>query len=157
MRELDFQRRIQEVAGTVEITRNEPDGLLEQLRALDGLLASLPIVPREPSLIFRDPAGSVQVCGIGAGLVFGRSPECQVLFAGYREISKRHFEIKPVESEYVLRDLGSTNGTFVNFDPAPVEQRLLIDGDLIRVGAFRLAFIRAQGADPPDSEARPPT
>lgn len=157
MRELDFQKRIQEATGTVEITRNEPDGLLEQLRALDGLLASLPVAPEEPSLIFRDPAGNIQVCVIGTGLVFGRSLECQVSFAGYREISKRHFEIKPVESEYVLRDLGSTNGTFVNFDPAPVEQRLLIDGDLIRVGAFRLAFIRAQGADSPASEAGPST
>lgn len=157
MSELDFQKRIQEVAETVEITLNEPDGLLEQLRALDGLLASLPEGPTEPSLIFRDPNGSIQVCGIGEGLVFGRAPECEVAFPGYREISKRHFEIKPLESDYVLRDLGSTNGTFVNFDSAPVDQRLLIDGDLIRVAAFRLAFIRAQATDSaePEPEASP--
>ena len=144
MSELDFQKQVQDASRTVGITHNEPDGLLDQLRALEGLLASLPVAPTEPSLIFRDPEGKIQTCVIGTGLIFGRSAECEISFPGHREVSKQHFEIKRMESEYILRDLGSTNGTFVNYDSNAVQQRLLIDGDMIRVAAFRFAFIRAQ-------------
>jgi two-component system cell cycle response regulator len=39
----------------------------------------------------------------------------------------------------VLRDLDSTNGTFVN--EVPVHQRILRDGDLIRIGRAMLKFL----------------
>ena len=156
MSELDFQKQVQDASRTLGITHNEPDGLLDQLRALEGLLTSLPAAPTEPSLIFRDPAGKIQICAIGSGLIFGRSAECQICFPGHREISKHHFEIQPLQSEFILRDLGSTNGTFVNFDSNAVQQRLLIDGDLIRIAAFRFAFIRAQTFESLELQASSP-
>lgn len=38
----------------------------------------------------------------------------------------------PQHDHYVLRDLDSTNNTFVNH--APISAHLLIDGDMIRIG-----------------------
>lgn len=46
---------------------------------------------------------------------FGRHPECEVSFDAHRDIdaSSRHAELRPVEDGWVLVDLGSSNGTFV--------------------------------------------
>lgn len=46
---------------------------------------------------------------------FGRHPECEVSFDAHRDIdaSSRHAELRPVNDSWVLVDLGSSNGTFV--------------------------------------------
>ncbi|HMG34484.1 MAG TPA: HD domain-containing phosphohydrolase [Blastocatellia bacterium] len=50
-------------------------------------------------------------------------------------ISRHHAEITHQESGYMLRDLGSTSGTYVNGDR--VGEHLLTDGDVIRLGRAR--------------------
>jgi len=47
---------------------------------------------------------------------FGRHPECEVSFDPQRDIdaSSRHAELRQVESGWVLVDLGSSNGTYVD-------------------------------------------
>jgi pSer/pThr/pTyr-binding forkhead associated (FHA) protein len=47
---------------------------------------------------------------------FGRHPECEVSFDPHRDIdaSSRHAELRPVEAGWVLVDLGSSNGTYVD-------------------------------------------
>lgn len=47
---------------------------------------------------------------------FGRHPECEVAFDPQRDIdaSSRHAELRPVPSGWVLVDLGSSNGTYVD-------------------------------------------
>ncbi|MGN6104588.1 MAG: FHA domain-containing protein, partial [Kofleriaceae bacterium] len=46
---------------------------------------------------------------------FGRHPECEVSFDPQRDIdaSSRHAELRTVESGWILVDLGSSNGTYV--------------------------------------------
>jgi pSer/pThr/pTyr-binding forkhead associated (FHA) protein len=46
---------------------------------------------------------------------FGRHPDCEVSFDAHRDIdaSSRHAELRPVEAGWVLVDVGSSNGTFV--------------------------------------------
>lgn len=46
---------------------------------------------------------------------FGRHPDCEVAFDAHRDIdaSSRHAELRPVGASWVLVDLGSSNGTFV--------------------------------------------
>lgn len=48
-------------------------------------------------------------------LRFGRHPECEVSFDAHRDIdaSSRHAELRAVDASWVLVDLGSSNGTFV--------------------------------------------
>lgn len=48
-------------------------------------------------------------------------------------------------SNYVVRDLGSTNGTFVNHEP--ITAHLLVEGDMIRIGQ---AFFKYTEGDHPE-------
>ena len=46
---------------------------------------------------------------------FGRHPDCEVSFDAHRDIdaSSRHAELRPLEAGWVLVDVGSSNGTYV--------------------------------------------
>jgi hypothetical protein len=54
--------------------------------------------------------------------------------------SRRHAEVRRDGDDYILVDLGSTNGTLVN--EAPVSERTLEDGDRITIGRTVLEFRR---------------
>lgn len=47
---------------------------------------------------------------------FGRHPECEVSFDPQRDIdaSSRHAELRQADAGWVLTDLGSSNGTYVD-------------------------------------------
>jgi transcriptional regulator with GAF, ATPase, and Fis domain len=57
--------------------------------------------------------------------------------------SRRHCRIDPAEGGFVLRDLGSRQGTFVN--GRPVQEHRLEEGDLIAVGETLLLFQSGEG------------
>lgn len=141
MNNSDFEKLLHTASQTVKMEPVDADALLEQLRAVDGLLRALPEPPTVPSLIFREASGTVRAAPIDGRLVLGRAPDCTICFKGYREISQHHFEIVPMSNGYCLRDPGSTNGTFVNQEPCRIRERWLRDGDLIRVAGFSFAFI----------------
>jgi hypothetical protein len=65
----------------------------------------------------------------------GAGSEIQLL---EEAISRRHAEVKPGIDGFVLRDLGSENGTFVN--GGRVDEHLLAEGDVVQVGSRRLVF-----------------
>jgi pSer/pThr/pTyr-binding forkhead associated (FHA) protein len=48
-------------------------------------------------------------------------------------MSRDHFALEAGLAAVVLRDLGSTNGTFVN--NTRVERHMLAEGDIVRAGA----------------------
>ncbi len=60
-------------------------------------------------------AGQRQEFAPGARVRFGRHPECEVSFDPNRDIdaSSRHAELRSGEAGWVLVDLGSSNGTYV--------------------------------------------
>ncbi len=67
----------------------------------------------------------------------GTDPGCTVVLQdGY--MSSRHCEIKAEGGVWMLRDLKSTNGTYVN--DRRVEQHELVDNDFIKVGQSVLKF-----------------
>jgi len=110
-----------------------PDDLVLNLRAgsLDNgsvpaaalLLTELSASPREYRLL--------AINGIG------RSPEnqIQVVKPG---ISRIHAVVQFVNGAFSIKDLESQNGTFVNGDR--VNERLLLDGDLVDVGTVQFVF-----------------
>jgi adenylate cyclase len=69
--------------------------------------------------------------------VMGRGPECQVQLSDYG-ISRQHAKVVKSDSEYVVIDLNSRNGTRVN--GTRVTQLVLSDGDEITLGKFPLHF-----------------
>lgn len=70
-------------------------------------------------------------------VVMGRSPEVFQLRDG--QISWRHAAVAQQEGRYVVRDLGSTNGTLLN-GVQVTQARDLQDGDQIRLGATVIKF-----------------
>jgi hypothetical protein len=55
------------------------------------------------------------------------------------EVSREHAEIVERNGMWLVRDLGSTNGTQVN--GKPIKETLLSDGDILRVAQTELTFI----------------
>jgi hypothetical protein len=53
-------------------------------------------------------------------------------------VSRRHAEIRPLGTSFVVTDLGSTNGTLVN--GSAVKQQVLQPGDVITLGSSSLRF-----------------
>lgn len=56
-----------------------------------------------------------------------------------RAVSRTHFEIVPSEDSFLLKDLESTNGTFIN--ETKVREAYLEPGDIIRIGNSRIEFL----------------
>ena len=56
-----------------------------------------------------------------------------------RVVSKEHCHIELVDEDYVLKDLGSLNGTYVNGERV-VEIHTLEPGDEITIGSTRIVF-----------------
>jgi len=71
-------------------------------------------------------------------VTIGRLPDC-ILPIPDANVSRRHCEVRPAGSGYVLVDLGSTNGTKVNGIRIQGE-RMLNDGDIVSVGNTHLRF-----------------
>lgn len=85
-------------------------------------------------------------------LVIGRDEDCELSISDI-SVSRRHAKIRLDGSAYVLEDLGSNNGTFVNGDrlSAPL---LLSPGDEIALGERTFRFVELNEA-PPTGAAHP--
>jgi hypothetical protein len=71
----------------------------------------------------------------------GRHPDSDV-FLDDITVSRRHVEVARTGDSYVVRDVGSLNGTYVNRER--VEEAALHDGDEVQIGAFKLVFLAAR-------------
>jgi hypothetical protein len=67
----------------------------------------------------------------------GRLPDCEIVLQDAK-VSRHHAEIRPRGDEFVLVDLGSTNGTKVN--GLRVADHVLSDGDVLGFGDIQLRF-----------------
>ena len=68
-------------------------------------------------------------------ILIGRDPEA-TLFLDNLGISRRHSRIERTDEGYVLEDLASANGTFLNDNP--ITRAVLDEGDVVRIGKFSL-------------------
>ncbi|MGD8858424.1 MAG: GGDEF domain-containing protein [Myxococcales bacterium] len=83
--------------------------------------------------VLRGPNAGALFTLDGPRTILGRSGEAQVLLTD-RALSRRHACIARRGGEYFVQDLGSTNGTFVDGEPA-TEPIALHDGSRIELGA----------------------
>ena len=70
----------------------------------------------------------------------GRHPGSDV-FLDDITVSRRHAEFQWDNDELHVVDVGSLNGTYVN--RKPVESAVLVSGDEIQIGKFRLVVVRS--------------
>ena len=67
----------------------------------------------------------------------GRTPQNQVQVPK-PSVSRRHAQVALTDQGYVLKDLGSENGTYVNGDR--ITERLLAEGDRVQIGTVGFVF-----------------
>ncbi len=72
----------------------------------------------------------------------GRHPESSI-FLDDITVSRRHAEFVTRDQVTTVRDVGSTNGTYVN--RARIEEARLSSGDEVQIGKFKLLYLRASG------------
>jgi pSer/pThr/pTyr-binding forkhead associated (FHA) protein len=71
----------------------------------------------------------------------GRHPESDI-FLDDITVSRRHVEIAHVDGgDFVLRDVGSLNGTYVNRER--IDEIKLAPGDEVQIGKFKLVYLVA--------------
>lgn len=99
-------------------------------------------------LVLRDDAGAREwPLGESAELVIGRDPDCTVHLPD-RQVSRRHAIIRREADRFVLVDLESKNGTWVNGQPVAAP-RALSDGDELSIAArYKLYFVDANATQP---------
>ena len=102
-------------------------------------------VPRGAGVLVvtRGPdVGARYVLG-GTVVRAGRHPDSDI-FLDDITVSRRHLEITPAgDGTYVVHDLGSLNGTYVNRER--IDETKLAPGDEVQIGKFKLVFVSAGG------------
>lgn len=73
--------------------------------------------------------------------IIGRAPEADVRLDS-PDVSRKHASLRKMGEKYVLEDLSSANGTYVNNQR--IQSTTLNDGDLIEIGKFLLVFANGQ-------------
>jgi hypothetical protein len=74
----------------------------------------------------------------GERTLIGRSPDCDI-FLDDVTVSRRHAVVMDREGTFVIEDLGSLNGTFLN--KRRIETGVLSDGDELQIGKYKLTFL----------------
>ncbi len=69
-------------------------------------------------------------------VLIGRQADCDVSLTHSRKVSRKHCCVAQVNTSFVVRDLGSTNGVFVNGSRVRKEAGLLF-GDELAIGDVR--------------------
>jgi pSer/pThr/pTyr-binding forkhead associated (FHA) protein len=93
-----------------------------------------------PALVVRSGGGRTgETFGLeGERTLIGRSPDCEI-FLDDVTVSRKHAVVHRREDAFVIEDLGSLNGTFVN--KRRIESGELADNDEVQIGKYRLTFL----------------
>src|SRR5690606_30223187 len=86
----------------------------------------------------------------GAPITIGRHAENTIVLQGAK-VSRYHAVIERAGAGVRVRDLRSSNGTFVNRNR--IEQQALTSGDVIHIGDTRIAFLDPANDAPAFDEA----
>ena len=135
-------------SATISNTAFSTDNVSDRIRRFSELYDAVAVKPEGPALLFHDPVTkSVRSHSLNEKVVVGRSPKNAPEATGSdlavddARMSREHFRITFTDEFYVLDDLRSLNGTFVNDDPQPIKDSvILISGTIIRAGDVIFVF-----------------
>ncbi|WP_374204933.1 FHA domain-containing protein [Actinotalea sp. C106] len=121
------------VIGAVEHDAPSLVGLsAEEQAAVDALPATSALL-----IMQRGPSVGARFLLDADRTVAGRSPSADI-FLDDVTVSRKHVEFVREGDGFVVRDVGSLNGTYVN--RSRIDQALLRTGDEVQVGKFRMTF-----------------
>lgn len=151
--EREWAALLRDLAGRVGITFTDgpnvemtprasvPAGAVD-IRPLAEMTASIAVQPsgapeRRFHLRMVKGVPAYGVYSIHGRSVVGRSEECDVFLVD-PSVSRTHAILEIADGQATVRDLGSTNGTFVN--GRQIETRVLSDGDELMFGDTTMRF-----------------
>ncbi|NES22708.1 MAG: FHA domain-containing protein, partial [Symploca sp. SIO3E6] len=83
-------------------------------------------------------------------ITIGRSPDNSLVLSNDLTVSRHHAQISQEDNSYVLTDLSSSDGTYLNgIKLSPYAPQALAESDLISIGSFELRFHRQVSTQPP--------
>jgi two-component system cell cycle response regulator len=77
-------------------------------------------------------------------IVLGRGADCDIQ-VDRDSVSRRHARVFRVGEQWMIEDLGSTNGSYVN--DVPVQRSVLRDADFVKIGAAIFKFLSGAGVE----------
>jgi two-component system, cell cycle response regulator len=77
-------------------------------------------------------------------IVLGRGSDCDIQI-DRDSVSRRHARVYRVDDQWMVEDLGSTNGSYVN--DVPIQRSPLRDNDFLKIGAAIFKFLSGQGVE----------
>lgn len=88
-------------------------------------------------LVVRSGAQSGARYSLDSETSIGRHPDSTICLDDVT-VSRRHAQINLKDGKYIVRDLGSLNGTYVN--QMRIDDFALEQGDELQVGKYRMVF-----------------
>jgi pSer/pThr/pTyr-binding forkhead associated (FHA) protein len=88
-------------------------------------------------LVVRSGAQSGNRYVVDGLTTIGRHPESSICLDDVT-VSRRHAQVVLDNGRYVVRDLGSLNGTYVN--QIRIDELALEQGDELQIGKYRMVF-----------------
>ena len=102
-------------------------------------------------LHYRDAEGQYCLTQLGTSPIrIGRDPNADIVLENER-VTRAHCEIQLWNDDYVLKDLRSKNGTYIN--DKKVDLSLLHVNDVIRIGPFILRLLDDAALDIGETQA----
>jgi pSer/pThr/pTyr-binding forkhead associated (FHA) protein len=119
--------------GVIPVEHDAPVGLSAEDQAAVAAL------PQTSALLIvqRGPSAGARFLLDAERTVAGRSPDADI-FLDDVTVSRKHVEFVREADGFVVRDVGSLNGTYVNRDR--IERAQLRSGDEVQIGKFRMTF-----------------
>ena len=131
--------------GTSDTTYAFPAHLLGELDApgaegVEPRVSAAEGPPNRSALLFvmRGPNAGSQFLLDQPVTSAGRHPDSDI-FLDDVTVSRHHVEFRLENGQFLLVDLDSLNNTYVNHEP--VDSAVLVNGDEIQIGKFRLLFL----------------
>ncbi|CAN5799913.1 hypothetical protein BH24ACT8_BH24ACT8_11220 [soil metagenome] len=104
----------------------------EDERTVDALRSGTALL-----IVLRGPNSGARFLLDADEVSSGRHPNSDI-FLDDVTVSRRHAVFARVDAGYVVRDVGSLNGTYVN--RTRIDQARLEQGDEVQIGKFRLVY-----------------
>ncbi len=128
------------IESTLESRESGPEKVVDGTRIMKP---GSDLAPQGDAYLIRSGAGGeTKFLLTGPVIKIGRAADNHIIIPD-PNVSRYHAKIESVEGQHLLKDLGSTNGTFVN--GAKAGERRLKNGDTVAIGTTKLYFRREAG------------
>lgn len=130
----------------MEKLSEEQDGFTTTVEMVRTRFAETVPVRERAYLQILSPLERKRIIELGdSDIVIGRSPECDIRFI-VENVSRKHARVFFHNEEFMIEDLDSTNGLFVN--GIKIVRCVLRNNDLIAMGGVRLLFNEEKSLQP---------